>query len=150
MPPILLLLVTIVLFGAVGWLAGRRPNRREARRVVLALQPLLILITIGIALANARTGDDPHGMGLSLSLLLTSLIAGTCSLVLLQLFGWNLAFCLAGLCGAVGLAWMLILGNWAAFALLGAAIALSILGLLWELRESRAHERPRGSEQDDR
>jgi hypothetical protein len=150
MPPIIVFLLTILLFGAVGWVAGRRPNRREARRIVLAAQPLLILVSIGLALANAGAGDDPHGMGLSLSLLLTSLIAGTCSLVLLQLFGWNLAFCLAGFCGAVGLAWMLILGNWAAFALLGAAIALSILGLLLELRESRPTSDLSGSEQDDR
>jgi MFS family permease len=149
MPPIVLFLLTILIFGALGWLAGRRSDRNEARRIVLAAQPLLILLTIGLAVANARAGDDPHGMGLFLSLLLTSLIAGTCSLIVLQRFGWNVAFGLAALSGAVGLAWMLILGNWAAFALLAAAIALSILGVLVELRESRAMRDSSGTKPDD-
>jgi hypothetical protein len=150
MPPIVVLLLTVLVFGALDQLAGRRPDRNQARRVVLAVQPVLIVLAIGFAFVNARGEDDPHGMGLFLSLLLTSFVAGACSLVVLQRFGWNVAFGLAGLSGAVGLGWMLSVGNWAAFVLLGAAAALTIVGLALERRESRATSEGIGTVRDDR
>lgn len=148
MPPIVLLLLTVLTFGALDRLAGGRPDRHEARRIVLAVTPLLIVLAIGLAFANAQ--DDPHGMGLYLSLLLTSFVAGACSLVVLQRFGWNLAFGLAGLSGALGLGWLLSVGNWAAFVLLAAAAALTIVGLALERRGSRATRDGIGTVRDDR